>query len=76
VPKCVRGKKTFRDMEVIFKKVNYIYKCKWMCVVRRKKWRTKLTLSKRKKHSARRGKTNSSKENSQFKSVKTLTIPW
>jgi len=38
------------------------------------KKRTKLTLSKRKKHSARRGKTNSSKENSQFKSVKALAI--
>jgi len=38
--------------------------------------RTKLTLSKRKKHSARRGKTHSSKENSQFKSVKAWAIVW
>jgi len=46
----------------VFLKNLYIYKCKWVCVVRKKK-RTKLAFSKRKKHSARRGKTKSSKEN-------------
>lgn len=43
----------------------YIYECKWVCAVRKpkKKKKNKLAFSKWMKHSARRRKTISSKEN-------------
>jgi len=41
----------------------YIYSDKWVCAVRKQIKKNKLAFSKRRKHSVRRGKTNSSKEN-------------
>jgi len=41
----------------------YIYSGKWVCAVRKQIKKNKLVFSKRRKHSVRRGKTNSSKEN-------------
>jgi hypothetical protein len=60
----VCGEKTFRDIEGNFKKVNYIYiyMSASECAVKREK-KNKTCFSNRKKHSARRGKTNSSKGN-------------
>jgi len=83
VLKCVRGKKTFRDIEGILKKVNYIYiyiyiyiyECKWVCCKEKKK-RTKLAFQIETSIRPGEEKQIQARKFSKFKSVKALAIAW
>ena len=84
------GKKTFRDIKGIFKKVNFIYiyiyrhththththtyECKWMCCKEKKK--TKLAFQIERSIRPGEEKQIQARKFSQFKSVKALAIAW
>jgi len=78
VLKCVHGKKTFRDIEGIFKKVNYIYiyMSSSECAVKKKKKETKLAFQIKRSIRPGEEKQIQARKFSQFKGVKALAIAW
>jgi len=74
VLKCVCGKRTFRDMGGIFKKVNYIYMSANECV--REGEKKVLTFQRERAIWPGEEKPIQARQNFQFKSVKALGIAW
>jgi hypothetical protein len=78
----VCGEKTFRDIEGIFKKVNYIYIYIYIYMsaseyaVKREKKETKLAFQIERSIRLGEEKQIQAREISQFKSVKALAITW
>jgi len=77
VLKCVCGKRTFRNMEGILKKFNYIYMSASECVLEgEKKNRTKLAFQRERAIRPGEEKPIQARQIFQFKSVKALGIAW